>query len=96
MSDWERVGVVTVDAGTLWLGDPCYFVGKEDVPTKTWKEFVQKLHPYKPVKQWNHPRGHPGLGVTTNTGYGDGVYGVFVKKTPEGRTAEVKVVFVEE
>ncbi len=26
---WEKVGVVGVDAGLLWLGDPCYILDKD-------------------------------------------------------------------
>ena len=38
--------------------------------------------------------GHAGLGVSVSSGYGDGVYDVFVKRK-DNRIAEVKVVFIE-
>jgi hypothetical protein len=51
----------------------------------------------QPAAQFNYDAGHPGLGVClANTGYGDGIYDVFIKKNKEGRIMEAKVVFIEE
>ncbi len=100
MSQWEKVGVVGVDAGLLWLGDPCYCVtpDRDEHPAKTWDEFCNKLKNTEKnrVTQWNYKMGHEGLGVSVSTGYGDGCYDVFVKRNHEGRIAEVKVVFINE
>jgi hypothetical protein len=96
---WEKVGVIGVDAGLCWIGDPCYCVtpDADNHPAKNWKEFCRKLdltNPNTLTKQWNYKAGHPGLGVSVSTGYGDGEYNVYVKKTNEGRISEVKVVFI--
>jgi len=94
-TDWERVGMIGVDAGLCWVGDPCYCVtpDADNHPAKTWKEFCKKMG-NKETKQWNYRKGHPGLGVSVHTGYGDGVYAVFVKKQSDGRIKELKVVFI--
>ncbi len=97
-AQWEKVGVIGVDAGLCWIGDPCYIIGKDvnKQPAKTWEEFCDKLfaNESSQVMQWNYELGHVGLGVSVQTGYGDGVYDVFVKRTKEGRIAEAKVVFI--
>ncbi len=105
MSDkpkWEQVGVIGVDAGLCWIGDPCYCVTPDctEHPAKTWGDFCDILaaederHPT--TKQWNYKRGHAGLGVSVQTGYGDGTYPVSVRRAPDGRIAEVKVVFISD
>lgn len=101
---WEKVGVIGVDAGVCWLGDPCYCVtpDAENHPAPTWPEFVDAL--YSKDKdgptcvQFNFAGGHPGLGVCVSAGFGDGLYDVYVKRarTEAGpRIAELKVVFIE-
>jgi len=97
MSKWEKAGVVGVDAGMLWLGDPCYCVTPDanNHPAKTWKEFCEKVG-NKDVIQFNYAIGRPGLGVVVHTGNGDGEYDVFIKKSKNGRIAEVKTVFINE
>ncbi len=102
---WEEVGIIGVDAGLCWLGDPCYIMGDDasEKPAKTWSEFCDKLwekegldkngNPERDYAQWNYKMGHAGLGVTVSTGWGDGSYPVYIKRNKEGRIAEVKVVF---
>ena len=96
--NWEEIGVIGVDAGLCWLGDPCYCVtpDADNHPAKTWKEFCRKLNDDEKggTKQWNYSKGHAGLGVTVHTGYGDGEYPVFVKRNKEGRISEVKIKFI--
>ncbi len=99
--DWEQVGVIGVDAGLCWLGDPCYIMGEDasEKPAKTWSEFCDKLWEKEEnpdvhgAVQWNYKMGHAGLGVTVSTGWGDGLYPVYIRRNKEGRIAEVKVVF---
>ncbi len=106
-SDWEKVGIIGVDAGICWIGDPCYIMHKEE-PYKDvgkdwgdfcdllWKKGEDKENPLASPRhvQFNYDGGHPGLGVCVSSGYGDGSYEVFVKKTSDGRIAEAKVVFI--
>lgn len=102
MSEWKKIGVIGVDAGLCWVGDPCYIFHHEDSTMKEalgrdWQDFCDKVSEggYSSHKQFNYPMGHPGLGVTVSTGYGDGCYDVFVKHNNEGRIAELKVVFIK-
>jgi hypothetical protein len=66
-----------------------------------WKDFCNNFwdkqeKSKEPAVQFNYDKGHPGLGICTSTGYGDGEYDVFIKKNKEGRVAELKVVFIDE
>lgn len=107
---WTKVGQIGVDAGLCWVGDPCYIIhphnGTPKDLGKDWSEFCDRLergekHQGKAQKgavQFNYDMGHAGLGVAVNTGFGDGVYDVFVRYSNEGswgrRVAELKVVFI--
>lgn len=94
---WQKVGVIGVDAGLCWIGDPCYILGEDanEQPTKTWSEFCDALSrkEKKGVAKWSYKAGHEGLGVTVSTGYGDGVYPVFIRRNSDGRISAVKVIF---
>lgn len=95
---WQKAGVIGVDAGICWIGDPCYILHQDNPETnvgvlgRDWPEFCAKIRDNL-VTQFNYSLGHPGLGVVVSTGYGDGTYPVFVKYNKEGRVVEVKVVF---
>ena len=96
---WETVGTIGVDAGLCWIGDPCYIIHPDKRPKdlgKTWGEFVDKLSDCSNSRQFNYDAGHPGLGVTVDTGYGDGEYPVEVRRSKDGLIAEVRVVFINE
>lgn len=100
--EWEQVGVIDVDAGLCWIGDPCYIIGNDelDYPYLNWKDFYNKLFVENKdgVAKWKH---HDetysyGKGITVSTGYGDDTYPVYVKRNKEGLIAEVKIIFIEE
>ena len=43
---WEQVGVIGVDAGICWIGDPCYVFHHDPPPEelgKTWHEFCDRI-----------------------------------------------------
>jgi len=95
----KKIGVVAVDAGLIWLGDPCYILHKEnklDEPKdigRTWGEFCDKLHTGKEVAtQFNFDLGHEGLGVCVDSGYGDGCYDVMAE-IEGGRVKKVWINF---
>lgn len=100
---WKKVGVVSVDSGTLLLSDPAY---RKDLPSyekitglKKDKRVTGRLAEGDKTAEIKHKRGYAGAGVITDTGYGDGVYNVFANEVDEGkfgkRIAEVKVVFIQ-
>jgi hypothetical protein len=95
--DWELVGKVSVDAGCVMVGDPCYTVGKPEI----WKEFIKRAWPgaFDPARENDETaaRCHDCVelpqGVVVPSGYGDGTYKVYVKKNHEGRVIRLLVVF---
>lgn len=91
---WTKVGVVGVDAGLIWVGDPCYIMGDDaSNRVKSWSEFCKLLNVEK-VDGVMEPLKH-GIGLAISSGYGDGVYPVSVKYNDEGRVAALKVDFIE-
>lgn len=96
---WEKVGVIGVDAGLCWIGDPCYCVTPDanEHPAKSWSEFCDELQRKEKngVAQWNYKLGHEGLGVSIGQFGGDGTYPVYVKREPSGLITEAKVVFAD-
>lgn len=97
---WEPAGVIGVDAGLCWIGDPCYCVTPDanEHPAQTWGEFCENLRDLdrQGFQQFNYRRGQEGLGVAVSTGYGDGQYPVSIQRTSDGRVAGVCVDFVGE
>ena len=93
---WEEVGVIGVDAGLCWLGDPCYIL-PDDASERTdvikdWSKFCDAIKD-KDTHQFQYNMGHDGLGVVVSTGWGDGEYPVLIRRNKAGRIAEVRVVF---
>ena len=96
---WEQVGEVGVDAGLMWLGDPCYIMGEgRNRDYDVWEKFCDTISKtlFPTVQQFYFDKGHAGLGVCVSTGYGDGTYPVEVKRNDEGRIAAVRIVFISE
>jgi hypothetical protein len=87
----ERVGEVFVDAGMVWIGDPCYVMGDDaSSRVKNWiDDFCNKLDWEKKVSA---PLGE-GTGFAVESGYGDGSYPVYVTKNSEGRVIKLEVEF---
>jgi hypothetical protein len=65
-----KIGEVGVDSGTLLIGDPCYCFDGDDLDA-AFSVIGAGLHGEAVL-----PRG---IGVISSTGYGDGVYPVYVE-----------------
>jgi len=97
---WYGAGVINVDAGLCWIGDPCYLLQTDGEGTRPksmgadWSEFCDKIDFNDQHTQFNHDAGHAGLGVCVSTGYGDGTYPVEVKYNEDGRVKEVRIKFI--
>ena len=88
------IGHVGVDAGIVWIGDPCYVFHKDDDEKpksigRNWGEFCMKLgeSDYN-ARSFEYDLGHEGLGVCTPTYSGDGYYpvvGFFAADDPKFR-----------
>ncbi len=100
------VGHVDVDAGILWLGDPCYILPDKGKPAEfTYDQLLAIFdqqekqtgkYPHVTTIQHNGTLGdkeHEGKGVVVGTGYGDGTYPVTATFNREGRVVRVSVDF---
>lgn len=87
----ERIiGTVGVDAGLLWIGDPCYVLGEDaSHGVKEWSEFCDKLNHSEDVQE---PLGD-GIGLAVATLYGDGTYPVYGTYNARGELTGFRVDF---
>jgi hypothetical protein len=88
------LGHVHVDAGLLYLGDPCYVIDKP-LGATPWFEFLERY-----IHNENHADVawtiDDGTAVVCSTGYGDGTYQVYAEVNREGYVESVTVSFVDE
>ena len=86
------IGHVNVDAGLVWLGDPCYVLGDEaSSRVRNWSDLCEKLH--GPGKTSSAPLGD-GVGIAVSSGYGDGRYPVYADLDESGTVRSVTVQFL--
>ena len=92
--DWVEIGEVWVDAGVIWIGDPCYVITEDaKYPPKTWSEFCNMSSEAGLFSRGYAETLGTGLGIELLTAYGDGTYPVFVQKNEDGRTSKVMIDF---
>lgn len=98
--NWEIIGRVAVDSGSVVLGDPCYFLGEKSVARQlfpTWGSVLDVLYENKLSERGNAPlafgKGCEGLGLVVNTLHGDGCYAVQARRNERGRIVEIKISF---
>jgi hypothetical protein len=86
--NWQLLGHFGVDAGMVWIGDPCYILHPDKMPKavgSNWGDFCELCHDKSNPKALTNNNfqsfpfdlGHEGLGVVAYTGYGDGSYPVY-------------------
>lgn len=96
---WEKVGHIDVDAGIVWIGDPCYVMhgASKDWGTlgQTWRQFCDYLHEkiVGGVASFGAREDTEGLGICVQTAHGDGAYPVYVKRNRHGGVSRVIIKF---
>ena len=93
----KQIGTVFVDAGLIWVGDPCYVMGDDSTNRVTdWQAFCREL---ETSGQYDNSYSAPlglGVGLAIESGFGDGEYPVFVEFSDEGDWgSRVKSVTIE-
>ena len=79
-----KIGVCSVDSGTLMVGDPHYFRPVDPkVSAEIHRAGIERLS--SGHVQLHYAKGHAGLGVLVGTTHGDGTYPVFLETTENGR-----------
>ena len=100
--EWERVGQVAVDAGQIIVCDPCHIYEPESAVQRAvggsgsddYYAYLKRSGFFAERRVTQQIGVDAGVVVTS--GYGDGVYDVFVARTTDGRVAELKVVFIDD
>lgn len=98
--EWVEVGVVGVDSGQILIVDPCYLkkfknderTGKND--SFSYSGCCNAIVSNKGAGQIFNDKKIP-LAVASATGYGDGVYKVYVRYTYGGRVGDLKIHFAD-
>ena len=92
-----QIGVIGVDAGLCFIGDPCYVL--HTPPPKaignSWDGFWRMLDSSR-TGQLNFDAGHAGLGVIVRTGIGDGLYPVYATFDESGLVSSVTIKFLDD
>jgi len=94
MNDWETVGHVGVDSGTLWIGDPCYAVtGDRYRPKEDLVDLISgSADAYGPGAVFEeHPELKASVGMIIGGFGGDGIFPVKVKRDDRGLICEIKI-----
>lgn len=94
----ERIGMISVDAGLVMIGDPCYHHFPTDAPCsmgRSWGEFVDILFnngmEHEGVTKLWHNKAGEGLGIVV--GVSDGCYSVYAERSESGRIKRVSIDF---
>ena len=102
------IGSIAVDSGQMMLCDPCYIDSswkKNDVPADfTDLSMYRSEFSYLGAAEATLSEksagvlsnGYAGLGAVCSTGWGDGMYPVYVVYNDEGRIAEMRIEFISE
>jgi hypothetical protein len=98
LTDLIYAGSFAVDSGQAMVGDPCYLDEWDTNKNEDWN-LEGKLNQYSyqgaSATTLEYSYGELGIAnsVVFNTGYGDGVYPVYVKLNDDGRVAMVIIDF---
>jgi hypothetical protein len=98
---WELIGHCSVDSGQIMLCDPCYIEShwKHEDFNGVVKKGLSTL-PFSYDGACNATLGDKsygeldnGLGVALTSGFGDGSYPVYAKRSKDGYIVEARIVF---
>lgn len=96
----DRIGFISVDAGIVMVGDPCYTLPDDgshrDYVAREWGAFCNATFSEPTnAEGYSEPLGD-GIGLVVSSGYGDGRYPVYVERNAEGRVARLIVEFIDD
>lgn len=85
MNKWTKIGSIGVDAGIVWIGDPCYIKKNYFLP---WDKFCDKLPHDGSAKEFKE-------GICVPSGYGDGEYNVYARYGRDGVIQGILIDFAD-
>jgi hypothetical protein len=100
----KQIGVVGVDSAQLVICDPLYIdteweneeYDSDDTKAKfnfSYKACCEKTLSPDSAGQLFYRLGHPGVGVVSSTGWGDGLYPVYATYNKQGRIMKIEIDF---
>ena len=97
LDDLELAGMFSVDSGQAMVGDPCYLDDWDTNKNDEWNlEGKEGQYSYQGASATTVANNFGSLGfnaVVFSTGYGDGLYPVYVKLNDDGRVSMVVIDF---
>ena len=97
ITDLVYAGSFAVDSGQAMVGDPCYLDGWDTNKNDEWElEGKVGQYSYQGASATTLASNYGGLGnsaVVFSTGYGDGLYPVYVQMNDDGRVSKVVIDF---
>ena len=98
LDELEYAGSFAVDSGQAMIGDPCYLGDWQTNDNDEWKPEAHKGEfSYQGACQATLTKDYGAIGgvraVAVSTGYGDGLYPVYVKRNAEGRISFAVIDF---
>lgn len=101
LTNLEYVGSFAVDSGQAIVGDPCYLDTYDTCEGQAWDlEGKEGEYSYQGISattlNLNAAEVGDSKAVAFSTGYGDGLYPVFVEVDDEGRIMKVVIDFAGE
>jgi hypothetical protein len=98
LTDLIYAGNFGVDSGQAMVGDPCYLDNWDTNKNDSWElEGKEGQYSYQGASATTIASNYGELGIGTavvfSTGYGDGVYPVYVQLNEDGRVAKVVIDF---
>ncbi len=84
-----KKGTISVDSGCIWIGDPAYFINKDD-----WDEFCDLIEDNNGLQEIYHNNiDKTGKGVVISNFGGDGRYRVKIIRNKEGTVEKAIIDF---
>lgn len=97
LTELTYAGSFAVDSGQAMVGDPCYLDGWDTNKNDEWElEGKVGQYSYQGASATTLASNYGGLGnsaVVFSTGYGDGLYPVYVQMNDDGRVSKVVIDF---
>lgn len=98
LTDLIYAGSIAIDSGQAMVGDPCYLDEWDTNKNEEWNlEGKLNQYSYHGASATTLANGFGELGIANsvvfNTGYGDGVYPVYVKLNDDNRISMVVIDF---
>jgi len=91
---WKKIGKISVDAGLVFIGDPCYLSDKN--PFQKWNKFVEDMGDRDTAAITHDQKVEDtddcAMGIISSTGWGDGTYDVLAL-IEQGRVLELRILF---